>query len=404
MSEKEFYIYCIPRLFKLKLFRNWFSYFENENIQLFYRKKEFFKKNSALTALLLQGLIHSRNRVKYHREIETLVNMLIDQQDNTNGYYYETHTNYHQPSALVTSLVGISLIEISQLNNGNINNSVKQCIEKIKSFLINQEIKPGCYRKSFGFPSLILNANASITLFFALYSFYIDKNCLYEKVQDFINSIPDYMQKDGALTYGILGQDYFVPSVYYHALSLIFLIRIQNIVNSKKLEKLIEIAQKWIKKSWSGEGIKWHRSGLPFSVYLNQAHAFIYYCLKDWNLKEKEDIAGFIMKGYETGLMFRLSKQDNVIKRIRTGINVGIKSRNSLVKKFISIILLTNYLVLVKFNVNRKPRNYRPNPIFRFLRIKSRVSPPNNNSYDIMATIESFSYFTLALSEKPFIK
>lgn len=365
---------------------------EKSSIIIFDKNPFLFKENAAFSALLLQALVHSPNRTRYKEIIKRLINNLSNLQNPNEGYFIEKHANYYQPSALVSAIVGIALIDSLNIVDDN-KDIIINLINNIFLFLNRQEINIGCYRKSYGFNYTILNSNASIILFFALYYKIVRNEILLTKINEFIFSLPKYTLLNGALTYGIYGEKYFIPSIYYHALTINHLIRIQHIVNSKKLEDNINSYLKWMKTCYNSKGIVWKKSGLIFSTYLNQVYAFILAINKILKLKDNNNIIiRNLLKNFYKGFLFRCDRTPKNYKRISISISVGIKSSDSVFIKLINIIILLFYSFLLKFNIKAKPRIYKINPLFRFLGIKSGVSPPINNMLDHMATIESYCY------------
>ena len=369
---------------------------EKSSITIFYEDNQLFKENAAFTALLLQGLVHSPNHRIFKKIIENLVDNLFNLQNQINGYFVEKHANYSKPSALVTALAGIALIDSLNIVNEIKKKKIFNSLKKINDFLIQQEINKGSYRKSFGFNYSIVNSNASIALFMILYYKITKKEILLTKVKDFINSLKNCTLNNGAITYGIYGQKYFIPCIYYHALTVNHLIRIKLLIDSKKLSKYLNYYLKWIKTCYDSNGIKWKMSGFMFSTYLNQAYAFILAINKIFRLNEKDNLLEFYMENIFNGFLFRCDKVPGIIKRINISIHVGIKSSESKLIKFIHVFLMIFYSLLLRFNIRAKPRVYKINPIFKYLGIHSSVSPPMNNSLDYMVTIESYCYIATA--------
>lgn len=369
---------------------------ELSSIKIFNENDQLFRENAAFTALLLQGLVHSPNNRNYINQIDFLILYLFNLQNQIDGYFIEKHANYHKPSALVSSLVGIALIDSMSIVNEGKKKKILDSLNKISKFLIQQEISKGSYRKSFGFDFSILNANASIALFMILHYKITKDEFLLIKVNEFIESLPNYTLNDGALTYGIYGQKYFIPCIYYHALTLLHLIRIKNLVDSKKLVKNLNLYLKWIKTCYDSNGIKWKKSGFIFSTYLNQAYSFIWAINKMICLNEEIDLAKFLNKSIHQGFLFRCDRIPGIIKRINTSVLIGIKSSKSIKNKFINIFLLICYSLTLRFFVKAEPRIYQINPLFKYLGLNSSVSPPINNSLDYMTSIESYCYIATA--------
>jgi len=372
------------------------SILEKTSIRIFNENVHLFKENVAFTALLLQGLTHSPNNRIYKKIIKNLVLNLLNLQNQAEGYFIEKYSNYSQPSALVSALAGIALIDSMDIVNEGIKKEILSSLEKINDFLIRQEINKGSYRKSFGFNYSIVNSNASITLFMILYYKISKKEFLLNKVYDFIDSLKLYTLKNGAITYGIRGQKYFIPSIYYHTLTLNHLLRMNLYIKSKKLSQYLKHYLNWLEDCYDKKGIKWEKSGFMFSTYLNQAYAFIIAINKIIDLKNKEYLCKLFNNNLFNGFLFRCDKIPGIIKRISISIHVGIKSADSVKFRFINSFLLITYSLILIFNIKPKPREYKINPIFKYLGIQSRVSPPIKNNLDFMTTIESYCYLALA--------
>lgn len=379
---------------------------EKSSITIFNNDSQLFKENAAFTALLLQGLVHSPNNRNYKNIIKNLIDNLFNLQNQVEGYFIEKHANYYAPSALISALAGIALIDSINIVDDSKKKRILISLNKINDFLTRQEINKGSYRKSFGFNFSIVNANASIALFMILYYKITKAEVLLIKVNDFINSLKNCTLNNGAITYGIYGQKYFIPCIYYHALTVNHLIRIKFLIDSKKLSNYLKYYSKWIKTSYDSKGIKWKKSGFVFSTYLNQVYAFILAINKILGLNEKNNLFKIFRKNIFNGFLFRCDKVPGIIKRISISIHVSIKSSNSIIIKFINLFLLIFYSLLLRFNIRAKPRVYKINPIFKYLGMHSRVSPPIGNSLDYMTTIESYCYIATAydLSNKKKMK
>jgi len=378
-------------------FRRLLEILEKSSIIIFEENPHLFKENTAFTALLLQGLVHSPNKTYFLEIIKNLIDNLINIQDQIEGYFIEKHANYSEPSALVSALAGIALIDSMDFVSVSIQKQILDSLKKIYDFLISQEIDKGYYRKSFGFNFSIVNSNVSIALFMTLYYKITKKEELLNKINDFIDILNYCTLKNGALPYGIYGQKYFVPSIYYHALTLNHLIRINLLFNSKKLSNYLKFYLDWIKSCYDSNGIRWEKSGFLFSTYLNQTYCFILAINKVLSLAGRDNIFYEILKkNIHKGILFRCDKTPRIIKRISIGIHVGLNSSKSIKIKFMNNFLLILYSLLLKFNIKAKPRIYKINPIFKYLGIHSRVSPPISNSLDYMTTIESYCYIALA--------
>ncbi|KKM91264.1 hypothetical protein LCGC14_1230280 [marine sediment metagenome] len=369
---------------------------EKSSVTIFKEDNQLFKEKAAFTALLLQGLVHSPNKQNFIKIIKNLVSNLLNLQDPIYGFFIEKHSNYSEPSALVSALTGIALIDSMNFVDESTKKKVLSSLNRIKKFLIKQEINKGSYRKSLGFNYSIVNSNASITLFMILYYKITKKEAILTKVNDFINTLRNFTLNDGAITYGIYGQKYFIPSIYYHALTLNHLIRINLLIDSKKLNTYVHIYLKWIKLGYNSKGIKWEKSGFLFSTYLNQAYAFILAIKHIFRLDEKDNLSKIFRKNIFNGCLFRCDTVPGIIKRIKIGIHVGIKSSLSIKFKFINLLLFISYSLSLRFNIRTKPRVYKKNPIFKYFGIHSGVSPPINNRLDYMTTIESFCYLAIA--------
>jgi hypothetical protein len=208
----------------------------------------------------------------HEKGIQLMKYVLSDQAED--GSWNEIHPNYHQKSALITAFIGSALIVAQPFYPQDM------FLKKAKNFVLQNEEKPGVYRKSETYTADHLNVDASCGAFLAEYgSLFSDENAINaarRAAEHICRS-----QKDGYFPYttdqGNYPYVFNVPCIHYQGVTLYYLLKIQDVIDEPWLKKSIESGTEWLASVQRDDGtFDWSRSGLMFAYYLSGAYAFAY--------------------------------------------------------------------------------------------------------------------------------
>jgi hypothetical protein len=204
---------------------------------------------------------------------EPLVRFLLNQQ-NKDGSWNEIHPNYNQPSALVTSFVGESLLAARDIVG------VDEGLTMAKEFVLRQEKRPGFFLKSAVYNADHLNVDAACGAFLAGYAEYFSD----EAVLRGAGRVADHIlchQRDGIYPYtidrGNYPYVYDLPCVHYQGVTMYYLLKINKILDRQDIVSSLLDAARWLASVQTTSGqFDWSQSGLTFAHYLGGASAFAF--------------------------------------------------------------------------------------------------------------------------------
>ena len=233
-----------------------------------------------VTAELCSTLVKLHNlKISDHKSIiKKLTKWLIDNQ-NSNGSWNETHIKYDKPSTVFTSICALTLLEVSEsFPDLNIDEEI---FEKVATFILNQEIDFGAYRKSELVHADILNADAMAAVFLLKFGNKSSNEIYIKAGTRAVAHICSHQFIDGAFPYSGPLRAYpykyhfYIPCIHYQAVTLYYLIKTVPYIKSEWLEHSIVSGTKWLMKNQKDNGyFKWKNSGLNFALYLSGTYAF----------------------------------------------------------------------------------------------------------------------------------
>lgn len=203
-----------------------------------------------------------------------IINWLLTTQ-NKDGSWNEIHSNYNQPSALLTSFVGEALLLSDETGD------IQDALEKAKEYVLSNELFPGYFKKSGYNYADCLNVNATCGAFLAQYaSRYGDSRC-FQAANRAAHHVCYYQFSNGAFPYTteIRGYPYqyhyYVPCIHYQGVTLFFLSKIHKVLKDEWMQHALEKGGEWLASVQKKDGyFKWSKSGLMYAYYLSGAYAF----------------------------------------------------------------------------------------------------------------------------------
>lgn len=259
-----------------------------------------------------------------------IIRFIVSEQDNT-GFWNEIHPNYNQPSALITSIIGDSLILGSDLFP---NAELKNSINLAKDYVISQE-NNGIFLKSETYTADHLNVDATCGAFLAKYGKKYDDNDCADIAIRTAKHICNNQSPDGSFPYttnkGNYSYNLNIPCVHYQGVTLYYLTKIHEVIGEDWLKNAIIKGCEWLSGVQKDRGkFNWSKSGLMFAYYLSGAYAFAFSSFKyasSWDKKylENANKSLDILKDNTHGIMLRWEKDNwlNFPSSIHTTFNTA---------------------------------------------------------------------------------
>ena len=233
-----------------------------------------------VTAELCSTLVKLHNlKISDHKSIIKKLTKWLIYNQNSNGSWNETHIKYDKPSTVFTSICALTLLEVSEsFPDLNIDEEI---FEKVATFILNQEIDFGAYRKSELVHADILNADAMAAVFLLKFGNKSSNEIYIKAGTRAVAHICSHQFIDGAFPYSGPLRAYpykyhfYIPCIHYQAVTLYYLIKTVPYIKSEWLEHSIVSGTKWLMKNQKDNGyFKWKNSGLNFALYLSGTYAF----------------------------------------------------------------------------------------------------------------------------------
>lgn len=256
-------------------------------------------------------------RVKFESNEEIISKLcnFLKKNQNKDGSWNEIHPNYNQPSALITSIVGESLL-MEYIKNPS--NDLERSIRNASRFVLSQERSPGYFRKSMHISADHLNVDATCGAFLASYGKEFSEEKTIEIAKKTAQHIQDHQFSDGSFPYTVEKGNYpylfDVPCIHYQGVTLYYLSKINEEIKEEMLKNCIQTGAKWLSDVQMADGkFDWSKSGLMFSYYLSGAYAFAFSSLiytSQWDKKylEKANLCLDMLKGNINDLVLRWEK------------------------------------------------------------------------------------------------
>ena len=284
-----------------------------ENNETAYILDPIFKiVRNRINAEFVKTLIRMQNDNKLATK---LIRYIVSEQS-LNGCWNEKHPNYNNPSALITSIIGDTLIMGSNLL---LDIELENSIKLAKNYVLSQE-KDGIFIKSESYIADHLNVDATCGAFLANYGkTYDDKNCI-DKALKTAEHICNSQFSDGSFPYTTTKGNYLynlnIPCIHYQGVTIYYLTKIHEVVGGKWLQDSIMNGCEWLNQVQNDNGkFEWSKSGLMFAYYLSGSYAFAFASFKyasKWNKKflKNVDKSLDVLENNTCGLMLRWEKDN----------------------------------------------------------------------------------------------
>jgi hypothetical protein len=246
--------------------------------------------------------------------IDKFCNFLVKNQ-NTDGSWNEIHPNYNQPSALVSSIIGESLLLVYEKYGEK---KIKESILRVKNYVLSQYKSEGYFIKSKYYTADHLNVDATCGAFLALYGRIFNDDYCINIAKQTAKHICDNQFTDGSFPYTTNRENYTnafsIPCIHYQGVTMFYLIKIHNILQEEYIKKSLSKAGNWLMSVQKEDGkFDWSHSGLMFAYYLTGAYAFCFaslLSLSEWEKKyaENEYKCLKILEENSTDLVLRWEK------------------------------------------------------------------------------------------------
>lgn len=371
--------------------------------------------NAEIAKTLFRLFLINRNDMDHDLAFK-LINYLVNRQ-NHDGSWNEIHVKYNEKSALITSIVGESLIElIVNLQNKNIkctNNFTYdyyfQALNKAKNYVLNNQISNGFFRKSSLYTADFLNVDATCGAFLAKYGdVFSDKKCI-EVAKNTIEHIFTYQSEDGSIPYttenkGNYSYSMQIPCIHYQGVTIYYLLKVIYSLKTNEYDSYFKKAILWLKNVQLYNGkFDWSKSGLMFAYYLSGAYAFaipcFVYALK-WNKQYESNIdMSFKLLEQNTSIIVNRWEKESMLTFPKS---VSITAKSALIGNYPikHIFFRFGYGIYRQFARRRFSNNVNPK-IFRFLsgimNIDTSTIEPDNNFPDLFMTSEVLDCLSYSL-------
>jgi len=340
--------------------------------------------------------------------IEKLLNWVLENQ-NPDGSWNEVHVKYNHPSALITSIVGEALVEGYLLLKDE---RFKKAALQAKNYVLENQFSPGYFKKSSIYVADHLNVDATCGAFLAKYGkIFSDQECL-DSARTTAEHICRYQFSDGAFPYtnenkGNYQYSLNVPCIHYQGVTLYYLLKIIDCLESDWLDSEYKKGVKWLAAVQFPDGkFDWSKSGLMFAYYLSGAYAFAIPCFiygTKWNsgysensekaLKVLEANVKDIVNRWESGSM--LNFPASVFTALNTA-NIGNYPISHRLFRF-------GYGTYRQFARRRFSNSVNPklfNILSGIMGINTSTVEPDNNFPDLFMTSEVLDCLSYSISRQ----
>ena len=210
--------------------------------------------------------------------IEKLLRFLLSTQ-HRDGSWSEIHPCYDQPSALITSIVGETLLVA--LQKDILSHELTPAVNKARQYVIKNEKKPGYFLKSSFYTADHLNVDATCGAFLAGYADVFNDEPSFQAAVRASTHVIDCQQENGVYPYAVDKGNYSytqnVPCVHYQGVTLYYLCKIHAFTKDERVKRSLLDGANWLASLQKPSGrFDWSQSGLLFAYYLTGAYAFAF--------------------------------------------------------------------------------------------------------------------------------
>ncbi len=221
-------------------------------------------------------------RVNQYPYALKFINTLLDSQ-NSDGSWNEIHPNYNKPSALITSIVGETLL--LALARAPDTETIYESVNRAKKYVLSCEMEPGYFLKSRKYTADYLNVDATCGAFLAEYGSYYSDTSAQAAAKRAADRIISF-QREGWYPYttnkGNCSSTLEVPCIHYQGVTMYYLLKIEAILHESSVSTSLLSATEWLASVMEKDGtFNWSRSGLMFAYHLSGAYAFGYAVLSE---------------------------------------------------------------------------------------------------------------------------
>jgi hypothetical protein len=361
-------------------------------------------KRNRIIAETLKAII--RLNLEKNQEIVEKLLLYLEYNQNKDGSWNEIHPNYNQPSALITSIIGETLL---MYFNKSQDETTKKIISLAYRYVLSQQKSPGYFIKSTLYTNDYLNVDATCGAFLGLYgeTFSDDKSIL--NAEETAKHICEYQFSNGSFPYTINGEknrDFLdIPCIHYQGVTLYYLSKINEVIKEEWLKQNLVRGAGWLSNVQQKNGqFDWSRSGLMFAYYLTGAYAFAFssfmYASK-WDKKYLKNaiLCLNMLERNIDGLFLRWEKDSWVTFPL--SVPVTLQSAfigNSPPKQKFFRVGYGLYRQMARRRFSKKPDENMFNNLTKILGIHSSTIEPFSNYPDLFMTSEIFDCLSYSLS------
>jgi len=288
-------------------------YIIEEKNDAFIQDPVFDIKRNRIIAEILEAIV--RLDLEKNEQIIKKLFHYLEKTQNKKGYWNEIHPNYDQPSALITSIIGVTLL----MNYNRFQDeTTKKVITLASRYVISQQKSPGYFVKSVCYTSDYLNVDATCGAFLALYGeTFSDEECI-KLARQAAEHVCNYQFFNGSFPYTVNEEKESshlnIPCIHYQGVTIYYLSKINEVIKEKWLKEHIIRAVEWLVRVQRDDGrFDWSKSGLMFAYYLTGSYAFAFssflYASK-WDKKylKNAKLCMKVLKRNHDNLFFRWEK------------------------------------------------------------------------------------------------
>lgn len=378
--------------------------FIDDSHSIYIKDPVFPIKRNRVIAETVKTLL--RTNIEENKEIiKKLCNYLIDNQLK-DGSWNEIHPNYQQPSSLITAIVADSLLKAYK--EKIIENEAT--LKNANNFILSNQIKPGFFLKSTHYTADHPNVNATCGAYLSYYARVFSNNESLKAAKNVTERISLFQKKDGMLPYttdkGSYPVNLNIPCLHYQAVTIFYLIKIQQNINDEKLQMILDSGTRWLAKRFNTDGsLNWKESGLLFSYYLTGAYAYAYACFdlmkktSSTNYQKEQEKILFILKNnMKNNLLLRWQHKPggSIPRNLHVSFETA-KLGNYPMREKLFRLAYANYRQIARNRIKDKYSDGIFQMSKRILRLKTSTIESSTNYPDLFMTTEAIDCLSSTL-------